>query len=350
HQGIQKNMQESLLIEIAVSNMLEEIVSDSGHGSICHLGQEKYALILTFGQVVSTAKVDGIINQVIQRAVLCMQKFLNLSVSFSIGPRSEALLQIADSFTQAEENLSRRFYAGKSCVLRCDTRKSADQNVTGLSLETEQKLAAELRLPQMNLLLESLEQLFDEMEMQQVNYINFQITSHDLMGILIRAMKEYGIEAERILESKDSPHARLSQLETFSEVHNFFILMFTHLHEAMHKNPEHAAYSDTVKKAIAYIGQHYTEEIRQEDVAQAVNISRVYFCKLFKKETETSFTDFVCSLRLEKAKLLLQRGNTNLKNVANDCGFRSYAYFFHVFKQNIGQTPGEFIVSSVNQF
>lgn len=46
---------------------------------------------------------------------------------------------------------------------------------------------------------------------------------------------------------------------------------------------------------------------------------------------EEKFPSYLKSVRLKEAKHLLEKGNTNLKNVADESGFKDYVYFLEVF-------------------
>ena len=61
----------------------------------------------------------------------------------------------------------------------------------------------------------------------------------------------------------------------------------------------------TITKAKEYINEHKTEEISLDDVARRVNMSTFYFCKMFKKATGVTFTEYLSLVRVSKAKNLL---------------------------------------------
>lgn len=62
-----------------------------------------------------------------------------------------------------------------------------------------------------------------------------------------------------------------------------------------------------ITKARQFIREHYTQDLSLGQVAAGVRTSIYYFCKLFRKGTGTTFTEFVSRTRVEKAKHLLLR-------------------------------------------
>ncbi|MFZ0711738.1 MAG: helix-turn-helix transcriptional regulator, partial [Terrimicrobiaceae bacterium] len=77
-------------------------------------------------------------------------------------------------------------------------------------------------------------------------------------------------------------------------------------------------------------------------VAQAVNISSYYFCKMFKRATGLTFTHYLSRVRVERAKSLLLNPNARVSEIAFDCGFTSITNFNRTFKELVGQSPSEY--------
>ena len=76
-------------------------------------------------------------------------------------------------------------------------------------------------------------------------------------------------------------------------------------------------------------------------MAQAIGISESYLSTFFKREIGKSFVTYVTARKLEKAKLLLQKGDLAYQ-VSEALGFENYSYFSKVFKKYIGITPDAF--------
>ena len=94
-----------------------------------------------------------------------------------------------------------------------------------------------------------------------------------------------------------------------------------------------------VTRAREFIQAHQTERISLADVAQAVNTSTFYFCKLFKKTTGLNFTAYLSRIRIEKAKSLLLNPNLRIGEAAFESGFQSITHFNRVFKKVTGLSP-----------
>lgn len=73
-----------------------------------------------------------------------------------------------------------------------------------------------------------------------------------------------------------------------------------------------------------------------------------YLGKLFKKEKNERFSDYVMRLRMEKAKELIRKGDYKIFEITEKVGFGDNSqYFSQVFKKYTGYTPTEYRKASL---
>jgi AraC-like DNA-binding protein len=94
-----------------------------------------------------------------------------------------------------------------------------------------------------------------------------------------------------------------------------------------------------VTRAKQFIEERKTEDISLRDVAKVVNVSTFYFCKLFKKATGLTFTEYLSQVRIAKAKNLLLNPNLRVSEIAYDIGYQSLTHFNRTFHRITGQSP-----------
>lgn len=97
-----------------------------------------------------------------------------------------------------------------------------------------------------------------------------------------------------------------------------------------------------VTRAKEFIREHHSEDLSLGQVAAAVHTSICYFCKLFRKATGATFTEFVSRLRVEAARNLLLNPNLRVSEIAYEVGFQSLTHFNRVFKKVVGESPTEY--------
>lgn len=65
-------------------------------------------------------------------------------------------------------------------------------------------------------------------------------------------------------------------------------------------------------------------------------------CRFVKRHTGRTFTEYINSLRLEKAAFLLATTGDAACDIAYDCGFASIPYFHRLFSRTYGMPPGRY--------
>lgn len=100
--------------------------------------------------------------------------------------------------------------------------------------------------------------------------------------------------------------------------------------------------SPMITRAKTFIGEHQAESLSLDQMAKALNVSTFYFCKMFKKATGLTFTDYLARTRIERAKNLLLNPNVRVSEAAYDCGFISLTHFNRIFKRIVGKSPTEY--------
>jgi len=99
------------------------------------------------------------------------------------------------------------------------------------------------------------------------------------------------------------------------------------------------AENPSIARARIYITDQFAEDITLESVAKQVNMSAFYFCKMFKKATGITFTDYLARVRVEKVKNLLLNPNKRISEAAYETGFQSLSQFNRVFRRIAGEPP-----------
>lgn len=92
----------------------------------------------------------------------------------------------------------------------------------------------------------------------------------------------------------------------------------------------------------SHIDSHYHQEIRRESVAEAFNISPGYLSRLFSRESDVKFNEYLKLARISRSKTLLTNTTLKINEVAEKCGFTDTNYFCKVFRDINDCTPLEY--------
>jgi AraC-like DNA-binding protein len=105
---------------------------------------------------------------------------------------------------------------------------------------------------------------------------------------------------------------------------------------------EAAAEMPAIARARTFIAEHQSELLSLSQVARAVNMSGFYFCKVFKRATGLTFTDYVARSRVETVKKMLLNPHTRVSEAAYAAGFQSLSQFNRVFRRVAGESPSAY--------
>lgn len=100
--------------------------------------------------------------------------------------------------------------------------------------------------------------------------------------------------------------------------------------------------SKIVRAACLIVKSTYQEDISLDSVAEKVGITPSYLSRLFKKEMDINFQDYLTDVRIEKAVQLLHDESMTGRALAHAVGYNNYTYFCKIFKRETGKTIGEY--------
>lgn len=183
-----------------------------------------------------------------------------------------------------------------------------------------------------------------ESSVLQTKYVDY-ITSNDMwhslhleknvvwhQEIIHWIQKIYEMSKERPADYELQVHMTLMQI--WQKLYQYF----TSLPEKEKKPQRHL---QRLRDIIAYLQEHYDEEISLDDVADSVNICKSECCRFFKKHMNMTIFEYIMFLRIQNSLPMLREGESVTK-VAGLVGFSSPAYYGQIFKRYMKCTPREY--------
>lgn len=97
-----------------------------------------------------------------------------------------------------------------------------------------------------------------------------------------------------------------------------------------------------VRKAMAYIHEHFPEPISRRDIARHVNIAEDYLTYCFRQELGTTPIKYLQRYRVNRARSLLRQDENTITEIARLVGFSDGSYFSRIFHRETGMSPEAF--------
>ncbi len=194
----------------------------------------------------------------------------------------------------------------------------------------------------------------------KINFVIFSLTPNVLAEIAPETVNPDRVELIPTF-AKSEPDPLISgigmaikhQLETDPHGCSFYV---EHLMNAMSahllKNycsikPKLKNYGDglspyKLKLAIDYIHDNLDRSITLTELANLVDMSQYYFCRLFRESTGIAPYQYVIQQRVAQAKHLIKHSTMSLADITFECGFSSQSQMTQHFRKLTGITPKKY--------
>lgn len=120
-----------------------------------------------------------------------------------------------------------------------------------------------------------------------------------------------------------------------------FYTCFSHIYHTNTLN-NHESNQGYVDKAIKYINNNFTYDIRISEIAKHIGIDRTYLYKLFMESFTMSPQDYLINFRIKYAAYLLKTTDMNITEISYSCGFKETPVLCKHFKKKFKITPTEY--------
>lgn len=121
-----------------------------------------------------------------------------------------------------------------------------------------------------------------------------------------------------------------------------FIVLSRHVDSNRNADSAHSRFkSSSLQELIRWTNENYSRKITIEEVADMTGYSKFHFCSRFKSQTGMTYMNYLNSVRVSHACLMLRNGEP-VQAVCRSCGFENVSYFIQVFKRIQHVTPRQY--------
>lgn len=107
-------------------------------------------------------------------------------------------------------------------------------------------------------------------------------------------------------------------------------------------SPKNFVQDELINFSIKYLNKNAYNSIKIKDFSSSLGLSPVQFTRRFHKCIGTTPIEYITSLRLRRAQVLLLRTNDTLESIASKCGYDNGFYLSRVFMKNLKITPSDY--------
>ena len=123
---------------------------------------------------------------------------------------------------------------------------------------------------------------------------------------------------------------------------DLFRILAQHTEPSRAAAPEHGRFRDSnLQELIRWTNENYARKITIDEVASMTGYSKYHFCSRFKSLTGMTYLNYLNSVRVSYACLMLQQGES-VQAVCRATGFENVSYFIQMFKKIQHVTPHQY--------
>lgn len=167
-------------------------------------------------------------------------------------------------------------------------------------------------------------------------YLSKFINSGDNQLVLFKSDSSNTKEVSKCIDIiKNEYEHKNDAYETYIKANIYHILAFLYRHKVLIDAENFFDYKiiDKVLPVLQYVDKNYQEPITLEKISLILNLNQQYFCRLFKKATNSTFMEYLNFVRICKAENLLSSTAKSIMEISLETGFSSVSYFNRTFKR-----------------
>ncbi|MFZ5985854.1 MAG: response regulator [Bacillota bacterium] len=276
-----------------------------------------------------------------ERVLQEIKSDVNVRVTIGVGNVCLNLNEISLSYMGAKAALRHKYILGGNRVIQITHSDFNEKHSILYPLERE-KLLAEYIMSGDDRAVKLAENIFDDIAVgMQDNLKRVAFAANQLVFNISQFIDiQYGF-INKLYDFSKFNNVDFSSFSSKADIKDFFVSFVTSLLSVV-KEYKPAQSNNLIKKACEYVLRHIEEEITLLTIAENLNISKNYFCSLFKQETGYNFLEYVTKVKMEWAKMLLKEGSYKTYEVSEMLGYREASYFSRLFRKYTGLSPAEY--------
>jgi two-component system response regulator YesN len=294
----------------------------------------RYIVLPKFDITIANNVVKNRLIDISREIQLNIRESLQLPLSAGIGECYRNIYELHQSYEGASNALGTRFFMDSSAIIHIDEIQTIEER--NYYFNDNNELYQKVKDGDEEAAIESLERILSRIkEIQNERYVK---------GICINIVEQLNelIDSGQDDENRNLVRDEISTACTFADLKNYLRESVKSACQQLKEDVKDSN-NNIIDKALKIIHERYFDKkLSLQSIANELDITFYYLSRLFKKEMNTNFMDYLTNVRIDKAKELLD--STELKNaeIADKVGFYDYRYFSQVFRKKCKMTPTEY--------
>ncbi len=286
-------------------------------------------------------QIQGIFLKVLEFFNQRISTIGKIEITAAFGEEVEDLRDITESFKSAQLLIEDRILKGTGKIIEIDGSERDKAEIENIFYNVSKKLIKAVELLDIDEVKRIILSFKKDITSQNIRGTELKKMINEIGNIYYITMKSNTMKIDHAPED----YQRLSnQIDNCHSADCLFDELLKHITSSLiilNTDKSHNNLKQ-IKLAKKYIEENYMKNITLEDLGAYIGFNPSYFSSLFKKETGTSFIEYLSKIRIEKAKDLLKDSDLRIQDVCLMVGYNDVKYFTKSFIKYTGLKPNEY--------
>lgn len=322
-------------ISFAVENVLQDILESSK----CTIFQYSYRQLVILFCCDDPVKEQQTIYYAMQQSITAIEQYLKISVSCYQGSGALNPKEIQNVLRLMLKHPEHCFYLSESRIHRFEVTEFSKEDIYAEYSQFFSAINNSIALNQPDALCVQITEWTAAVR-------NKKYHPSDVKEMVLQLLLDLQMKTKITLQfqqdsTKDKLYDVVNSIGTIDHLKDWIIEYLCSVTKQLSILVVSSTRTEVIK-AQQFVIQHVTEKITLEDMANYLNLNSSYFSRLFKRETNQNFIEYVNRVKLQKAKELLQQSNKPVEEISDYLGYANKSYFIKLFKREMGIKPSEY--------
>lgn len=325
----------------SVKKQIDAVIHDTCQGESVILSPQEYLLYLSLHY----NDMESLLDNVYDAVTLIKDNLhdsMDVSVSAGISSLSIGDKNIREFYLEAKYNVKLRFVFGKGTIITPEISKMITPKKIDSIFGKEEKFIRTLIEADKEKAQYELEALLKLIRNSNPGRLDKIYSSYmEIIYIIIKFINEKCYDTVEVFGQNLDFYDIIAKFETQEEI-NEWIKDITDIVVTYLKEKRDVKVNRAILRVQEFIRNNYNNDLTLKMASDFVGLSESHLSNIFTKKTGQTFTDYLTSVRIEKAKELLETTNLKVYEVGVSIGYANVEHFSRVFKKFTGLSPNNY--------
>ena len=286
-------------------------------------------------------QIEAIFLKILQHLRQRISIVEKAEITIAFGEEVEALRDITESFESAKLLIEDRILKGTGKIIEVDESEADTAEIEDIFYNFSKKFIKAVELLDIDEVKKVIFNFKKEISTKNIRGTKLKQMINEIGNTYYITMKSNNIKIDHVPENDQNIKNIIDNCSSIDGLFNDLLEHITSSLTTLDRDRYHNNLKQ-IRQAKKYIEENYMKNITLEDLGAHTGFNPSYFSSLFKKETGTSFIEYLSKVRIEKSKDLLKESDLRIQDVCLMVGYNDVKYFTKSFIKYTGLKPNEY--------